>query len=208
MSVTRSPRARVATSRVGDARGARVQRAKVKLTSFVSLAAMVTCCVLGAERLVPRLDRVGAGRQAASTNVPSGRWCRSTDDRARRRRRASSAWTSHLNGTITSRVAKRAVEADACDRRRHVEGLVDGAFGSDVVQQRVAVADGGGLADAHAEDARRVAALVLIEHHRRGRHRKAERAEPVLDVDEHVLQRLVLADDDAFFGPLRRAVFD
>ena len=64
------------------------------------------------------------------------------------------------------------------------------------MQQRIAVANLQRLADAHAEHARRVAALVLIEHDRLGRNRKAEAAEPILHVDEHVLQRLVVADDD------------
>ena len=71
-------------------------------------------------------------------------------------------------------------------------------FDAHVVQQRIAVANLQRLADAHAEHARRVAALVLIEHHRLGRNREAEAAEAVLHVDEDVLQRLVLADDDAF----------
>ena len=72
------------------------------------------------------------------------------------------------------------IEVHAFDRRRLVEGLVDHAVRADVVEQRIAVANLQRLADAHAEDARRVAALVLIEHDRFGGNREAEAAEPSL----------------------------
>ena len=98
------------------------------------------------------------------------------------------------------------VEAHPLDRRRLVEGLVDHAVRADVVQQRIAVANLQRLTDADADHAWRVAALVLVEHHRLRRHREAEAAQSVLDVDEDVLQRLVLADDNFFLGALRSAV--
>ena len=58
----------------------------------------------------------------------------------------------------------------------------------------IAVADLHRLADAHADDARHVAALLLVDDHRRGGMGKV-RPEPAGDVDEHVPQPAVAVDD-------------
>ena len=97
-------------------------------------------------------------------------------------------------------------EAHALQRLAHVERLVDRGLRADVVEQRVAVANRERLAHAHADHARGVAALLLIEDDRLGGNGEREVAEAVLHVDEHVLECLTLADNDRLRGPLRRAV--
>ena len=74
----------------------------------------------------------------------------------------------------------------------------------DVVQRRIAVDDLERLADAHAEHVRVIAAALWSIFAALGRRVEHVVAEAVLDVDEHVAERLAVAADHVGFLRLRR----
>ena len=149
-----------------------------------------------AEFLVPCLDRVRAGRQAFDRERAVGRAHREVRMRHHADVRRHPGVHVALEAHHHLGHGERLLHARALTRLAHVEFLVHHRQRVDVVQRGVAVDDLERLADAHAEDPRRVPAAFLIERDRcRGDVEGVGRIEAVLHVDERVLECAVLADE-------------
>src|SRR5579885_1237843 len=92
----------------------------------------------------------------------------------------------HLGRLDPERAAAAPDRHGEVPRARLLRGAVD------VVERRIVVDELDGLSDLRPDDARAVDAPALVDHDRRGRHRKDAVAEAELDVDEGVLDEPVV----------------
>src|SRR5664279_877621 len=163
---------------------------------------------LRAELLVPRFDRVRAGRQVLDR-------IRAVRRRHREERvRDDTAVGGHpaVHVTLDADHDLWLVELlrvlHSLDGHPEVEGLVLLREGMDVVEGVVAVQDVEALSRDHAENVRMVCTTPLVDDGRGGG-RRIRSGDPRLHVHEHVREALVGPDDDVFLrhvaGVLLRA---